>query len=45
MIRFVKEGSDFCLNWRRKVLTLLIWLYWKAARGPIDYELTLNSRE
>ena len=45
MIRFVKEGSDFCRNWRRKVVTLLIWRYWKAARGPIDYGLTLNSRE
>ena len=45
MIRFVQEGSDFCRNWRRKVVTLLIWRYWKAARGPIDYGLTLNSRE
>jgi hypothetical protein len=27
------------------VVTLLIWRYWKAARGPIDYGLTLNSRE
>jgi hypothetical protein len=45
MIRCVKEGSDFCRNWRRKVLTLLIWRYWKAARGLIDYGLTRNSRE